>query len=136
VNVWLAFTYLGHEHHEQVFHWFASLEDEDLACLSRFTQISLLRLLTTEAVMGDEVMTQKQAWSVYDNMLKDGRIVLMDEPAQIERDFRGFTQSVHPSPKQWVDAYIAAFARAAGMTLVTFDRALKSRVTDAILLHP
>lgn len=136
VNVWLAFVYAGHEHHREVFNWFASLEDDDRACLSRFTQISLLRLLTTTAVMGDEAMSQKKAWSIYDGLLKDGRVLLVDEPAEIEPAFRSLMQSSHPSPKQWADAYIAAFAQTSEMTLVTFDRALKLRVKQAILLRP
>jgi uncharacterized protein len=136
VNVWLAFVYAGHEHHGEVFNWFASLEDDDRVCLSRFTQISLLRLLTTAAVMGDEAMSQKKAWSIYDGLLKDGRVLLVDEPAEIEAAFRSLTQSSHPSPKQWADAYIAAFAQTSEMTLVTFDRALKLRVKHAILLRP
>lgn len=136
VNVWLAFVYAGHEHHRRVFDWFASLEDDHRACLSRFTQISLLRLLTTQAVMGNEAMSQKQAWSIYDNLLHDGRVLLVDEPAAIEAEFRLLTQSAHPSPKQWADAYIAAFAKAADMKLITLDRALKNRVKDALLLFP
>jgi uncharacterized protein len=135
VNVWLAFVYERHVHHRQAFAWFASLRDEDRACLSRFTQISLLRLLTTETLMRHEAMSQKQAWSVYDNLLKDGRVAFVDEPAHIDRAFRALTQSMYPSPKLWADAYIAAFAKTASMTLVTFDRALKARVTDAILLQ-
>lgn len=136
VNVWLAFVYAGHEYHQEVFNWVASLADDDRVCLSRFTQISLLRLLTTGAVMGNEAMSQKRAWSVYDNLLKDGRILLVDEPPGIEAAFRLLTQSAHPSPKQWADAYIAAFAQEANMTLVTFDRALKSRMKNAVLLRP
>lgn len=136
VNVWLAFVYAGHQHHGQVFNWFASLDTTNRICLSRFTQISLLRLLTTAAVMGDEAMSQKQAWSVYDGLLRDGRILLADEPAALEPAFRSLTQSAHPSPKQWADSYIAAFAETADMTLVTFDRALKARLKTAILLRP
>jgi hypothetical protein len=36
----------------------------------RFTQLGLLRLLPTTAVMSDEVMTQPQAWAAYDRRLK------------------------------------------------------------------
>jgi hypothetical protein len=136
VNDWLAFVYERHIHHRQAFAWFTFLTDNDRACFSRFTQISLLRLLTTDAVMRNEAMSQRQAWSVYDNLIKDGRAMLMDEPAKIERDFRLLTQSPHPSPKEWADAYIAAFATAANMALVTFDGALKARVAGAILLRP
>ena len=136
MNVWLAFVYQRHIHHPQVFSWFSSLADAERACLARFTQLSLLRLLTTESVMRREVMSQKEAWAVYDNLMKDDRTAFVEEPAAIEKDFRALTQSLHSSPKLWSDAYIAAFARAGNMTLVTFDQGLSSRVKDAILLRP
>ncbi|MBV8672172.1 MAG: hypothetical protein JOZ33_01950 [Acidobacteriaceae bacterium] len=68
--------------------------------------------------------------------MKDDRTAFVEEPAAIEKDFRALTQSLHSSPKLWSDAYIAAFARAGNMTLVTFDQGLSSRVKDAILLRP
>lgn len=37
-------------------------------------------------------------------------------------------------PKVWADAYILGFAAAAGLKVVTFDRALKARGQDVLLL--
>jgi predicted nucleic acid-binding protein len=34
----------------------------------------------------------------------------------------------------WADAYLLAFASAAGLKLVTFDRALKSRPAEVLVL--
>jgi hypothetical protein len=66
VNVWVALTYEGHDHHEVARKWFEALDLDDRVCFCRFTQISLLRLLTTPAVMGiDETMTQAEAWKTY-----------------------------------------------------------------------
>jgi hypothetical protein len=39
------------------------------------------------------------------------------------------------SPKRWQDDYLAAFAQAAGLTLVTFDQTLARRVFPSILLR-
>ncbi|MGD0630084.1 MAG: hypothetical protein ABR987_12055 [Terracidiphilus sp.] len=39
------------------------------------------------------------------------------------------------APKMWMDAYLSALAEAAGLTLVTFDRALASRANDVVLLR-
>lgn len=40
----------------------------------RITQLIFLRLITTEAVMGkDEVLSQRQAWNVYDQWFEDSR---------------------------------------------------------------
>jgi predicted nucleic acid-binding protein len=38
------------------------------------------------------------------------------------------------SPKLWTDAYLAAFASVAGLTLVTFDRALGALVRNQALV--
>jgi predicted nucleic acid-binding protein len=38
------------------------------------------------------------------------------------------------SPKVWADAYLLAFAAEAGLKFVTFDRALKSRGVEVLVL--
>ena len=66
---------------------------EARVCFCRFTQFSLLRLLTTQAVMGaDEVMTQTQAWQAFDRWLTDSRVVLLDEPPNLDGPFRSLFQ--------------------------------------------
>jgi predicted nucleic acid-binding protein len=39
------------------------------------------------------------------------------------------------SPKIWADSYLAAFAVAGNLTLVTMDRALAAKVKGAVLLQ-
>jgi hypothetical protein len=63
---WIALTYEGHAHHTIAATWFATLNPHASLIFCRFTQLGLLRLLTTEAVMGDEAMTQPEAWEAYD----------------------------------------------------------------------
>ena len=46
------------------------------------------------------------------------------EPQRVEAALRALTASSRSSHQQWPDAYLAAFARASGLTLVTFDKAL------------
>ena len=79
--------------------------------------------------MGDEVLSQREAWRVYDRWLADDRVNLVDEPQGLEQRLRPLTRSRHASPKVWADAYLIAFAAASQMTLVTFDRAFRG-VTD------
>ena len=38
----------------------------------RFTQLALLRPLTTPAVRGNEVLSQARAWNFYDDWLQEG----------------------------------------------------------------
>jgi predicted nucleic acid-binding protein len=63
INVWVALTYEGHVHHTAAAAWFAELPSDLTLAFCRFTQLGLLRLLTSASVMGDEVMTQPQAWA-------------------------------------------------------------------------
>jgi hypothetical protein len=96
--------------------------------------MGFLRLLTTEAVMGVDVLTQLHAWATYDEWLGSGNATLLEEPPMLEAIFRSLARRSMSSPKEWADSYLAAFSKASEIRLVTFDHGLKSRVDDAILL--
>ncbi|MGB8583292.1 MAG: TA system VapC family ribonuclease toxin [Candidatus Sulfotelmatobacter sp.] len=137
VNVWIALTYGGHVHHKVARTWFEEVNMEARVCFCRFTQISLLRLLTTQAVMGtDEVMTQTQAWQAFDRWLTDSRVVFVDEPPNLEELFRSLSRQHSPNPKTWADSYLAAFAAVSNMCLVTFDQAFQGKVRRLLILRP
>lgn len=134
LNVWVALSSTRHAHHKQAVQWFHNLEEVCLV-FCRFTQLGFLRLLTTEAVMGQDTLTQVQAWKEYDAWLTTGLAVLRNEPVQLEDVLRSFSRQPRSSPKEWADSYLAAYSVAANIPLVTFDRGLKSRLSDAILLR-
>lgn len=134
VNVWLALSYENHIHHDTAGNWFKNLRDNARLCFCRLTQLSFLRLLTTDAVMKEDVLSQVEAWAAYDIWLADGRILLLEEPANFEDTFRSISRSSRPSPKDWADSYLAAFAMTAGIRLVTFDRAFRHKVDDVVVL--
>ena len=71
INVWVALSSTRHLHHAQALRWFQGLEDAQLV-FCRYTQLGLLRLLTTEAVMGGDTLSQAQAWDEYDAWLHTG----------------------------------------------------------------
>jgi toxin-antitoxin system PIN domain toxin len=122
-------------HHNVAKSWFDNLDLDSRVCFCRFTQLSLLRLLTTQAVMGqDEVMTQAEAWEAYDRWKQDGRIAFLEEPLEIELSFRSRSSDHHPRAKNWADAYLAAFAAVSGMQLVTFDRAFQGKLEKLLIL--
>ena len=135
INVWVALTYEGHVHHTPAAAWFAELPPDTTLAFCRFTQLGLLRLLTTGAVMGDEVMTQPRAWAAYDRWLQDPRVTFVDEPPEIEPRFRSLTRRRQSATKDWADSFLSAFAAAGQLTLVTFDRGLRAKAKTAILLQ-
>jgi hypothetical protein len=135
VNVWLALSYERHVHHSISRRWFEQLGSSARLCFCRFTQVGLLRLLTTVAVMGeDEVLSQMEAWQVYDRWLDHDRILFADEPVAMESRFRSISQHRRPAPKDWSDSYLLAFAETADLRLVTFDRSLGNKSAYALLL--
>src|ERR1700742_2128833 len=112
VNVWLALVVAGHEHHGSAMRWYENADAESRLFFCRLTQLGLLRLLTTDAVMGNAVMDQRQAWSAYDELLQDERTSLAEEPPPLERIFRELTKLKRSAPKDWADSYLTAFATA------------------------
>jgi toxin-antitoxin system PIN domain toxin len=134
VNVWLALSYPSHIHQETATRWFHSLDERAGLVFCRQTQLAFFRLMTTEAVLGQDAISQIQCWAIYDRWIGAGKAVFVREPVGIESALRKRTSAASPSPKTWADAYLAAFAEATNLTLVTFDRALAGKVNGAILL--
>ena len=132
-NVWLALLWSRHIHSDKAKEWFeGSSEEKFLFC--RITEITVLRLLTTAAVMGSDVKKMHEAWEIWDTVCVDDRIEFLSEPEAIEREFRRLSALRSSSPKVWVDAYLLAFASVAGLKLVTFDRGLRSRGAEIHVL--
>ena len=132
-NVWLALLWGRHAHSEKARIWFEkSSAEQFLFC--RFTQITVLRLLTTEKIMGKDTKSMSEAWGLWDRIWADERVVFLPEPEDMEKEFRSHSRLPSRSPKVWADAYLLAFATVAGLKLITFDRALKSRVANVLVL--
>ncbi len=126
VNVWIALLLADHTHRAAAVAWWNSDESETIA-FPRFTQIGVLRILTTAAAMGGKALGMDAAWQAYDRLFEDDRVALLPEPEALEPKFRELSRGPTASPKVWADAYLAAFAAQHGGTLVTFDRALANK---------
>ncbi len=132
-NVWLALLWSRHIHSERAREWFAQAGEEQFF-FCRFTQLTILRLLTTEKIMGKDARTMSEAWGLWDRVWADRRVAFLPEPDDLEREFRSRSRLSTHSPKVWADAYLLAFASVAGLKFVTFDRALKSQGADVLVL--
>jgi uncharacterized protein len=132
-NVLLALLWGRHIHSEAARGWIEhSRNDEFYSC--RFAQLTVLRLLTTEKIMREDTRTMAEAWTAWDQLLNGALIELIPEPQTLEQEFRSRSRLASRSPKVWADAYLLAFASLAGLRLVTFDRALKVRGADVLVL--
>jgi hypothetical protein len=131
VNVWLALVSHEHVHSAIARRWWNSSSGQIAFC--RLSQLGLLRLLTTAAVMKDKPLSFDEAWRVYDSLFADERVVFSPEASRNVRFFRTNTTGPASAPKVWADAWLLAVAEAAGGVLVTFDKALAARGAHCLL---
>jgi toxin-antitoxin system PIN domain toxin len=135
VNVWLALSSPDHQHFSPAWAWYRALPDEAVLTFCRHTQLGLLRLLTTQIVMGPGTLNQGQAWQAYDRWVEEAGAQFAKEPEGLETFFRTLSGGDQASPKEWADGYLAAFSQVGEMTLVTFDRALAGKSAGSLLLQ-
>lgn len=126
LNVWVALSVAGHIHNREAWTWLNLLPREARLVFARYTQIGLLRLLTNQAAMGEQILTLRNAWSVYDRWIEDPRVEFYPEPRGLDAGFREATAPFAGKPAfKWVgDCYLLAYAKHSHATLVTFDRVL------------
>lgn len=123
VNVWLALTFASHVHHAAATTWMNGLPQGDVCYMCRLTQMGFLRLATNPSAFGKHTLKMPDAWQKYDLLVSDARVAFAQEPVGLENQWRAYTQARTFSPQVWNDAYLAAFALAANLELVTFDKA-------------
>lgn len=134
INVWIALASDRHVHHEAAKNWFAAVEPGG-AAFCRVTQMGFLRLITNRHVMVADVVTQKEAWQVYQKLSRDPRVTYLHEPSGIENEWQRLTQSGSASTNTWTDAYLAAFALMRGLKAVSFDGGFEKLLgANAIIL--
>jgi len=128
LNVWLALSVADHTHRSVAANYLSRLTQNDRLVFSRYTQLGLLRLLTNPVVMGDQTLTLKEAWQVYDSWLEDPRIDFYLEPRGVDSRLRRISKpfSSLPASKAIGDCWMLAFAAEIQAILVTFDGALYS----------
>lgn len=126
LNVWLSLSVSSHPHSKRAWLWLEDCPEGSKLFFSRYTQVGLLRLLTSTAVMGEQTITLRKAWSLYDRWLGDSRVEFHPEPRGLDAAFREATTpfASQTAPKVIGDCYLLALAAASRSALVTFDAAL------------
>ena len=121
VNVWVALTFDTHPNHPSAKTWFDPLAGQ-LCHFCRMTQQGFLRLASNRKAIGPNALTLDEAWAAYDALLGDPRVAFASEPVGLEAHWRSFAKGNTLSPHVWNDAYLAAFALASNLEVITFDR--------------
>jgi toxin-antitoxin system PIN domain toxin len=120
INVWLAFSVADHAHHQRARrYWYEESGDQIAFC--RVTGLGFLRLMTNASAMGGHPLTVPQAWQAYGDFRRLPEVLLAAEPDDCEGWLEHWALGSRPAPRQWTDAYLAAFAKAGEFRLVSFD---------------
>ena len=125
VGVWIALAFGSHPGSRAARAVFESADSTRPVAFCRATQMSFLRLLTTptlQALYGSPGITNDKAWGKSQQLLALPQVVWLAEPITLETEWKRCGSLRTISPKVWMDAYLAAFAIAGGLELVTFDR--------------
>ena len=124
VNVWLATIVAEHPHHSAALRWWRDevLPRGDRVAFCRLTQLGLLRLLCNQRVMGRQRKSVAEAWSIYERLIAAHPVVFAPEPEGVETVLSELRLLGGSAGKFWTDGYLAAFAQAGDLELVTFDR--------------
>lgn len=121
VDVWLAFSVADHAHHRRARHyWYEEAGDQLAFC--RTTALGFLRLSTHSKVMGGQPLTVAEAWHAYRAFRSLPEVLLVEELPDCEAWLGDWARGKQAAAAHWTDAYLAAFARAGGFRLVSFDR--------------
>jgi uncharacterized protein len=136
VNVLFPLLVSRHAHRDKALEWFDGTNAGE-AALCRLTRLGVLRLLCTPQVMGPDVLQPKTAVEALEMLEADERIIFLQEPEGVDSIVKSLVARRATTPNLWTDAYLAAFAKAAKLQLVTFDRGFsKFTGIDCCILSP
>ena len=122
-NVWLALAVEAHSHHARAKDYWQE-EAAPVVGFCRVTHLAFLRHLTNKTIMGRQRLTPGAAWAKAAEFLALPEVTILSEPPGLENELGRFCQTEPTSPNWWTDAYLAAFAKGAGLRLTTFDQGL------------
>ena len=134
-SAWLAATFEQHPSHSVARQALRQATTTQAAVFCRAIQQSFLRLLSTAALAkayGVAPLTNNDALLTLDNLQSLPQVAWRDEPPGLFGLWRTLAGLNSASPKVWMDAYLAAFAIAAGLCLVTLDKDFKSFVPHGL----
>ena len=126
-NMWVAMLIPRHVHHERALSHYDSVAGTGYVLLSQSVRISVLRLLTQPSihrVYALEPITTTAAFDYLARITQSPKVRNLLEPAELFVTLRDLASHPHPAPNRWMDAYLCAVARHAGVPIVTLDRGM------------
>lgn len=141
-NVWIAAIFTTHPFHKQARQVLQRATPADPAVFCRSTQQSFLRLASTPTLLkvyGAEGLTNRDALLALGSLQASAQVCEREEPPGVLALWHRLASCDTASPKTWMDAYLGAFAIAAGLRMISLDQDFKKFVThglDLVLINP
>lgn len=120
VNVWVAFSapnHVGRRRAEE--YWRA--EAADHAVFNAITMLGFVRVCSRAPIFDGAVLSPAESWSIYLGWRARSEVTYLREPARCNLVLHRLLGKGIVSAATWTDAYLAAFAIAGGLRLVSFD---------------
>ncbi len=137
-NVWIALVFAAHPQHGLALEAYRSTSKARPAVFCRATELSFLRLASTPALLrlsNATGLTNGDAIATLTRLLGETRVAHRDEPEGVAPLWHRLGAQDSASPKRWMDAYLAAFAIAGDLRLVTADHDFVDFETDGLKLE-
>ena len=134
-NVWIAAIFTTHPFHESARQVLQEATPADPAVFCRSTQQNFLRLASTPTLLkayGAEGLTNRDALLTLGGLLALPQVCEREEPPGLLALWHRLASRDTASPKVWMDAYLGAFAIAAGLRMVSLDQDFKNFVTHGL----
>lgn len=125
VNFLVALLHARHSASKRAAAWLEEQDGPGSVLLCRVVQMGVLRILTNPAWLKEDVLSARVVWDAWDLLLTDDRFARVDEAPGLEKRWRRLTAEFPAGRCAETDTYLAAFARAGGHGLVTFDRGFR-----------
>ena len=120
VNVWIALTAEDHVHHARAEIYWRTEADARLS-FCRTTALGLVRVISNPHTFGGHPLAPAEAWECYLRWRDRQEVDFLSEPPGIEDVMTDWCRSGLATTRNWTDLYLAAFALAGNLRLVTFD---------------
>lgn len=124
-HVWLSAAFAEHQAHAVARGVLRTASVEEPALWCRATQQSFLRLASTPVIptaYDVPKATNGDSWAALQTFLALPQVDVIDEPPELGRHWCQLGAIEQAAPKRWMDAYLAAFAIAAGLPLISLDQ--------------
>ena len=134
INVWLAIVVERHVFNRPASAWW-NHDQSDTIGFCRFTQLGLLRHLTSPATMKGSPVTNQEAWGIFETLQTDTRVRFFPEWPALDGLLKSYSEVDQAATNLWGDAYLAAYAAVNGATLVTFDKSFARYPVKSLILN-